>query len=327
MVKRVALFFITIMLLFVPYYVWAKEIQANKADTDISFAGSQSEEQKNSESQLFYKNSGKEGWWWYKDYVKEQKKEEKKKQQTEQAKQEPKQEPKTEIKPLQEYSFQELMQMHPEELKKIYEHYLNLAVQKPTEENVYNFYNIQDVVRKKSLAFANVSGYVWQKYPELSTEKDVPIVGPGITQKARLTMQEIQSYVRSVNQDFGLIVFVAPGCHYCETQLGILKYAERDGVYVKVVDIAQNLVAKAKFGIETTPTIILVDKNSGQYMPISSGVVSLEDIYIRIEKAMRVLRGEKPEHYGIYEYQKGGGLDVTTPPPLWKDKKVNKGGK
>ena len=276
-------------------------------------------------TQRYYRNSEKEGWWWYKDYVKE-KKEEKKKE-TEQAKEESRKETNPEIKPLTEYTFEELMKMHPDELSKIYDHYLKLAVQNPSEENVYNFYNIQDVVRKKALAFAKVSGYVWQKYPDLTTEKDVPIVGPGIVQTTKLTMNEIQSYIKSVNQDFGLIVFISPTCHYCETQLGILKYAESDGVQIKTVDITKNPQAQVKFGITTTPTIILVDRTTGQYMPISAGVMSLEDIYIRIVRAMKLLRGESPEQYATYEYQKGGGLDVTTPPPLWKDKKVNKGGK
>ena len=276
----------------------------------------------------YYKTQEKEGWWWYKDPEKEEKKEEKKEQLKEQQYDQPMQ-AKPQIKPLKEYTFQELMSMHPDELKEIYEYYLKLAVKEPTEENVYNFYNIQDVIRKKALAFTHVSGYVWQKYPELSTEKDIPIVGPGIAQTTRLAMNEIQRYVRSVNQDFGLIVFVSPTCHYCDTQLGILKYAENDGVQIKVVDITKNPAAQSKFGITSTPTIILVDRTTGQYMPISAGVSSLEDIYIKISRAVRLLKGDSPENYATYEYQKGGGLDATTPPPLWRNEnnKDNKGGK
>lgn len=275
--------------------------------------------------QGYYKTPQKEGWWWYKDPVKEEKKEEKKKEQPEQ--QQVKQ-PEFEIKPLNQYTFEELMKMHPDQLSKIYDHYLKLAVQNPTEENVYNFYNIQDVVRKKALAFAKASGYVWQKYPDLTTEKDIPIVGPGITQTTRLEMEEIQRYVKSVNQEFGLIVFVSPSCPYCETQLSILKHAEAEGVQVKVVDITKNQQAQAKFGITSVPTIILVDRATGQYMPVSAGVQSLEDIYIKIARAVRLLKGESPEHYATYEFQKGSSLDTTTPSPLWKDKKnVKKGEK
>lgn len=267
----------------------------------------------------YYHAPGKEGWWWYHDPAKLEKKEEEKEKtvtKTPEAKT-----PDEPFKPLKDYTYEELLYMHPDEFSKLYEYYLKKAVQKPTEESVYEFYNLADVARKKALLFSHLAGYIWQKYPELSTERDVPIVGPGITGKKDLIKVELQNYARKNATEYGYIVFTQPGCQYCDIQLRILKFAESDGIPVKVVDISKNPVAQAKFGISVTPTIIVVDRKTGQYMPISSGVISLDEIYTRTARAIRIMNGESPELYGIYEFQKGSSLDPTVPPPLWRKEK------
>ncbi|WP_051179121.1 conjugal transfer protein TraF [Thermodesulfovibrio thiophilus] len=311
---RILLTIITVLMLYVPVLAQdnnAKEAQKNSNDSETD-----------AKQSTFYDKSQKPGWWWYKDFKKEkpeqQPKQESnqttKEQQPEQKRQQP------EYKPLKEYTYEELLYMHPDEFAKLYDYYLKKAVQKPTEESVYEFYNIQDVARKKALLFANISGFVWQKYPELTTERDVPIVGPGITQKAEMIKEEVRQYAQTNAQDFGYVVFVQEGCKYCDAQLQILKKAVLDGIAVKVVDIARQPQVAAQFGIETTPTIILVERSSGKHLPIASGVTALDDIYKRTQRAIRLLRGESPETYGAYDFQKGTSLDPTVPSPLWKKK-------
>lgn len=307
-------FFITALILLLCFPVSGQDNNTKQTDT-------LSNENVESKS-TFYDRSQKPGWWWYKDFKKEKPAEQPKqesKQITE--KQQPqKKEQQPEFKPLKEYSYEELLYMHPDEFAKLYDYYLKKAVQKPTEESVYEFYNVQDIARKKALLFANVSGFVWQKYPELSTERDVPIVGPGITQKAEMIKEEVRQYAQTNAQDFGYVVFVQEGCKYCDAQLQILKKAVLDGIAVKVVDIARQPQVAAQFGIETTPTIILVERSSGKHLPIASGVTALDDIYKRTQRAIRLLRGESPETYGAYDFQKGTSLDPTVPSPLWKKK-------
>lgn len=282
------------------------------------WAQSSQEPLKEQRAETYYKAPTKEGWWWYKDYQKPKKEEEAKKENVKP--EQPKQA--STPKPLKEYSYDELLYMHPDEFSKIYDYYLKKAVQRPTEENVYEFYNLQDVARKKALLFSHYAGYVWQKYPELSTERDIPISGPGMSKKRDLIAGELQSYAKKNASEFGYVVFVQPGCGYCDSQLKILKYAEADGIPIKVVDISKNPSVQAKFGVEITPTIIVVDQKTGQYMPISSGVVSLDEIYTRTARAIRLLTGgDDPARYGIYDFQKGTSLDPLEPPPLWKKEK------
>jgi len=170
-------FFITALILLLCFPVFGQESSTKQTDTSSNA---------NAESKsTFYDRSQKPGWWWYKDYKKEKQEEQKKEASTKQPKTKSKNKEQQSYKPLKEYTYEELLYMHPDEFAKLYDYYLKKAVQKPTEESVYEFYNVQDVARKKALLFANISGYVWQKYPDLSTERDVPIVGPGITQKRK----------------------------------------------------------------------------------------------------------------------------------------------
>lgn len=281
--------------------------------------GVQQKEQKQVEP--YYKGKTKEGWWWYEDFYKEEKKQE---PETKASPEEPEQKQAFTPKPLKEYTYDELLYMHPDEFSKLYDYYLKKAVQRPTEENVYEFYNLMDVARKKALLFSYYAGYVWQKYPELSTERDIPIVGPGIDQKRDLIRKELQKYKAKNASEYGYLVFVKPGCGYCDTQLKILRYAETDGVPIKIINVDENPLAAERFAVEVTPTIIVVDQKTGKYMPISAGVISLDEIYTRTARAIRIMAGESPNRYGIYEFQKGTSLDPLEPSPLWKKKQNQK---
>ncbi len=304
MVKEFIIFMILALFVVIPAWGQAKVSDTKDTKTDTL------------PEEPYYHAPTKEGWWWYKDYKKPKeetvKEEEKLKKQPQQS---------YTPKPLKEYTYEELLYMHPDEFQKLYDYYLKKAVEMPTEQNVYEFYNLQDVARKKALLFAHYSGYVWQKYPELSTERDVPIVGPGLTQRRDLIAGELRTYAQKNASEFGYIVFVQPGCGYCQAQLKILKYAEADGIPVKVVDITKHPDVQTKFGVEVTPTIIVVDRKTGQYMPISAGVISLDEIYTRTARAIRLISGgDDPARYGIYDFQRGTSLDPLEPPPLWKNK-------
>jgi hypothetical protein len=289
----------------------------------------------------YYRDEGKRGWWWYEDPIKKEEEKKKEVKKEEAKKEEPKkeevkrEEPKKEelkreeevIKPLHEYSYEELLRMPVEKFKKIYEYYEKLAVSNPTEENLYYFYNILDVARKKALLFTMQAMYVWQKYPELSeVAKDVPTVVPGLYAKQEARTKEIDSYLNGKRWEYGLIVFVSERCPYCKTQLGILKiFIENYGWEVKVVDVNYDKRAVAVFGIESVPSIIIVSRRTGEWFPLATGVISLYELKERIYLAIRWIEGDlQPERWGLYKFQEGGGLDPLKPSPLWNKENKNK---
>ena len=241
------------------------------------------------------------GWWWY------QREPEKKAEQPDR-----KQQPATSAPSLKEYTYEQIWELHPDRFQEFAEALKKQAVQRPSEENVKAYFEVQEIARKKALAFANVAQYVWQKYPELTTKKDYPITTPGnLARIARIT-EERQRTLRDNREDFALLSFQRPDCSYCDEQSRILEwFTTETGWTVKQVNIQENPGLAAKFNVDITPTLILIQKGNQEYLPVAAGVISADEIEDKAYRAVRLLKGEiTPEEYSLYEFQKGGGFDV-----------------
>ncbi len=276
-------------------------------------------------SSSFYDTpSGKRGWWWYETEknIKSEKKEkddEVKREKAEKQLQEKQKEFKEEVKPLTEYTYEELLYMEPKKFRELFNYYLERAIAQPTEENLFYYFNLVDVARKKAALFSYMYDYTMQKYAQYLPTTVYPVSVPGIEARIERQKDEILKYVLGKKNDYGLIVFIQPGCPYCEAQIRILDRASIDGINIKYVDITRYPESISKFGIEVTPTIIIVHRN-GQYLTIGSGVQALDTIYFAIYRALRIFEGEDPARATIYEFQRLTPLDPYEPPPLWRKK-------
>jgi conjugal transfer pilus assembly protein TraF len=252
----------------------------------------------------YYSEAGK-GWWWY-EKVPPKVAEEKEKSR--------------DVGPrptrLGDYTYDQIWDMHPDNFEKLAEGLKKEAVRNPSEENVRDYYEVQEIARKKALAFTNVSQYVWQKYPELSTKKDYPITTPGNLGRMTLIREEKSRKLRENRDDFALIYFFRPDCSYCADQAPILEwFTNSTGWVVKRIDTQENPALAARFRVEITPTLVLIQKGNQDYFPVSSGVISSDEIEDRTYRAVRLLKGEiTPEEFSLYDFQRGGGFDVKKRP-------------
>ncbi|HEY6874172.1 MAG TPA: conjugal transfer protein TraF [Geobacteraceae bacterium] len=254
----------------------------------------------------YYSDSGK-GWWWYEKEP--EKKEDKGK------------EPATKRKPkklpsLRDYTYDEIWSMHPDDFEKFAEELKKKAVQNPSEENVRDYYEVQEIARKKALAFTNVAQYVWQKYPELTTAKDYPVATPGNLSRVGQIQEEKNRKLRDSREEFALIYFYRTDCGYCQQQQPIIDwFSGSTGWQVKRINIEENPGLAGKFGVETTPTMILIQKGNQDFFPVSSGLITAEEIEDKTYRAVRLLKGEiTPEEFSLYDFQRGGGFDVRKRP-------------
>jgi len=249
----------------------------------------------------FYKGY-KEGWWWYKKQNTEKKKKEKPKR------------PKHAPPSLRNYTLQELWNMHPDDFQKLLNAFMKKAVQKPTERNIMEYLIIQDIARRKALAFAAVESFVLQKHPELSTAALYPVAAPGRASYNRIITQEIQQTIENAKNDFGLIMFVRQGCGYCMAQASILKYFVNKYRWpVRTLDVQTYPYLAARYNVTITPTIIVVYRKTGKAMPVSAGVVSLTTLEERLYRAIRYLKGEiTPEEWFTHNFEKGTANDIST---------------
>jgi len=253
----------------------------------------------------FYQNA-MEGWFWYEDPPQET--------EEQQVKPDKSQPPRT-IPNLDSYSIDELWNMYPDDFQSLLNSVQKKAVQYPTENNILQYLAIQDVARRKALAYTHASMYVTQKYSNLFSVNQVyPTAEPGITARVRMQQNEIEQTISRSMDDHALLFFTSPGCGFCEKQAHILAYfKEKYGWQIKRVDISQNTSAAARFNITITPTLLLIEKGQEEYMTVTTGVIALTELERKLYRAIRYLQGAtKNDNFLMYDFQKGSALDPTS---------------
>jgi len=259
------------------------------------------------ESVPYYKDY-KRGWFWYEQKAPEKPQEEQK------APENPK-EQKHRIPSLKDYTAEQLWDMYPDDFQALLTDFQKRAVWRPTTENVEEYYYVQDIARRKALAFTNVAGYVMQKDPQLSVDKDYPTVIPGQNALVRSRQGEVKERIMRARGVYGLLFFYSPTCEYCMEQEKIMGFFEKEyGWEIKRIDYTQEKALADMFGVTIVPTILLVYRNSTEAIPVSAGVISMSEMEDKIYRGIRLLAGEiTPQEYSIYDFQKGGAFDVTAP--------------
>jgi len=201
--------------------------------------------------------------------------------------------------------------MSVEEFRELLEKTKNDAVANPSVENMLKYIELQDVARRKALAFANVYQLVMQKHPEFTTASTNPTAVPGIDALHALKSEEVESEIYAAKNDFALIYFYKPDCQFCRAQNGILQYfTDKYGWSIKAVNLYDEPEPAYRFNVTTVPYILTVYKATGEYMPVTVGVSSLNELEQKLYRAIRYLRGEvTPSQFSIYNYDLGGPGD------------------
>lgn len=249
----------------------------------------------------FYQE-GKTGWWWYHDPQKESNN---------------KEEEKIDLKPVKPVPSianmpdETLWNLHPDQFQELLLELQKKAVQSPTESTMADYTRMLDMARRKSVVFANASMLYVQQHPEYDVAAADPITTPGRVATIKQTAQDMENKINGAAGNYGLIYFYAPNCSYCEAQTPILKYfAGKYNWEIKPYDTGKDSKVAEAFNVTVTPTILLIGRKNGEYLIVSSGVISLPDMEERIYRGIRLLEGEtNVENYSTYDYQKGGALD------------------
>jgi conjugal transfer pilus assembly protein TraF len=205
--------------------------------------------------------------------------------------------------------------MYPDDFHKYLLNCQNYMVQYPTEENTKRFFEVQMIASKKAQAASAVAAVVGQKYPELSNNGTYPITSVGQVALTKIKVTERETLIMKSKPNFALIMFTKTGCGFCDAQKGILQFfIQKFRWPVKYVDIGKSPSVIAKFGVEQTPTLLLIKKGEENYIPLSSGVISLDDLETRVYESIRYLNGDvKPEQMDMYDYERNTSADPLAP--------------
>jgi len=219
------------------------------------------------------------------------------------------------IPKLSDYTYEQLYEMHPDELKPLMEAFQKKAIQKPTIRNVTEYKLVEDIARRKARSFAAVNAFVLQTNPALNVGKDYPSTTRGRVAFAGQRKQEVEKLIRFSKGNHALLYFFRRDCPYCAEQENILKYFQvKYGWRIRKIDIRKSPGLASLFKADTVPRLELVRKGSRESIPVAAGVVSLSEIEERLYRAIRFLDGNlQPENWSTYGFQKGGSFDILKP--------------
>ena len=254
----------------------------------------------------FYDDT-RHGWFWYEDPPPTQ--------DAKEVEPDPIRKPPRNIPSLEHYSIDQLWNMYPDDFQELLNVLQKKAVQTPAEQNIMEYLTMQDIARRKALAYTNATMYVTQKHSELFNVNHVyPTAGPGITARVRMQQNEIFQTISRAGNDHALIFFVSPGCGFCTKQAGILAYfKDKYGWQIKTVDISRNINAAARFNITITPTLLLIKKGQKEYMTVTSGVIALSELERKLYRSIRYLQGNiQGDNFLMYDFQKGSAFDPAS---------------
>lgn len=201
--------------------------------------------------------------------------------------------------------------MHPEDFEKLLEDYREYALWKLTPQHVTWYYEMQDHARRKARAFMNVTETVMLNSPELNMNSVYPTSNPGQAARTQQRESSIRNRLAVEREQAALVVLTRQSCAFCEPQLAALKhFQQRHGWQIKQIDLDAEPRAIARFGTDTTPTTIVIFRNSDDWMPVAVGVESVPRIEESVYRAVRLVRGETTaEQFTMQEYQEGTPLD------------------
>ncbi len=217
------------------------------------------------------------------------------------------------------YPHAQMMAMHPDQLEPLLKAHRRWAVYTARPSDVHEYYRVQDVARRKALAFAATSETVMMQYPELSSRSSLGLTTPGNIADLKQQHDFIQRKLQRVRDRYALGLFVRGSCPVCQVAEANVQDVQDDiGWRVKRLDLDQQPALARRFNVTTTPLLLLIKKDhpNGQGFPVSVGVESQESIIKRLYAVVRLMEGEiKPEQFFTHELQKGRFLDPLAEEP------------
>lgn len=223
----------------------------------------------------------------------------------------------------------ELATWTPPKIRKLIEQQRDYAATVLTVDAVADFWRLQDFARRKARAFAGVTQIAMLQHPELNSKSANPMVGDARSEMSAEKDAIRRSYLRARANEFALVMFSRSSCGYCRVQWPILqRFQEEMGWQITLLDLDKRPDLSARFGVEITPTTMLIRRGSQQRMIIASGVEAYPNLSQMAYQGVRLLRGDiRPEQFmtgpgedaGFFDALRNGPVSATDPRALGGD--------
>lgn len=212
----------------------------------------------------------------------------------------------------------ELARLPPPKIRKLIEAQRDYAATVMTVDAVADFWRLEDFARRKARAFAGVTQLAMLQHPELNSRSANPMVGDARSQMTAEKDAIRRAYLRGHAQEFALVMFSRSTCGYCRVQWPILqRFQDEMGWQVTDLDIDRRSDVAARFGVEVTPTTMLIRRGSQQRMIVASGVEAYPTLAQTTYQAVRLLSGDiRPEQFMTGPGEDNGFFDALSRGPV-----------
>lgn len=193
----------------------------------------------------------------------------------------------------------ELAVWTPPRIRKLIEQQRDYAATVLTVDAVADFWRLQDFARRKARAFAGLTQVAMLQNPELNSKSANPMVGDARAELISRKDAIRRGYLRAQARDFALVMFSRATCGYCRVQWPIIqRFQEETGWQATLIELDRRPDVGQRFGVDVTPTTMVIRRGSQQRMIIAAGVEAYPNIEQMAYQAVRLLRGDiRPEQF------------------------------
>jgi len=162
------------------------------------------------------------------------------------------------------------------------------AVMDNSEENVKRFLELQQKNTQRASAFANTAKKVILENPELAkTDYPTNNKAAAIAQVKREEEKNIALYNHA--KEYGLIVFVAKGCPYCEQLIPVIEemknkhgfnvaYVSHQDMQIGDVDVMKNIPLLQQLKVNDFPAAYIFSPKKKKMSRVATGLITTTDL-------------------------------------------------
>jgi conjugal transfer pilus assembly protein TraF len=156
------------------------------------------------------------------------------------------------------------------------------------------------------------------QHPELNAKSANPMVGDARDQLLAQKDSVRRNYLRAHGGEFALVMFSRASCGYCRVQWPIVqRFQDEMGWQVTLLDLDQRPEVAQRFGVDVTPTTMVIRRGSQQRMVIANGVEAYPNLIQTAYQAVRLLSGDiKPEQFLTGAGEENGFFDALANGPV-----------
>lgn len=212
----------------------------------------------------------------------------------------------------------ELATWTPPRIHSLIEQQRDYAATVLTVDAVADFWRLEDFARRKARAFAGLTQFAMLQHPELNSKSANPMVGNARDVLLAQKDDVRRRYLASKANEFALVMFSRTSCGYCRVEWPIVeRFQDEMGWQVILMDLDRRPDLGARYGVEVTPTTMIIRRNSAQRMVIATGVEAYPNLAQMAYQAVRLLTGDiKPEQFMTGAGEEGGFFDALANGPV-----------